>query len=144
MASSPDHALREVAAPGFDPEARIVLEEDPALPRPSGPTSGGTASFRSLGPQASRIDVRSAGTAIVLVRDVWQPNWRATVDGKPAPVLRADYLLQGIPIGPGRHMILLRYDDPTIGFGLLGSTLSLATILLTAAGLRIASRARRR
>jgi hypothetical protein len=143
VASAPDQALREVAAPGFDPEARIVLEENPALPRPSNPTAGGAASFRSLGPQASQIDVQSGGPAIVLVRDVWQPNWRATVDGKPASLLRANYLLQGIPVGPGHHRILLRYDDPTIGFGLLGSTLSLATIFLTAAGLRI-SRARRR
>jgi hypothetical protein len=137
-----DQALREVAAPGFDPGSRIVLEEDPGIPKPSGDPAGGAARYRSLGPQAARVDVQSQAPAIVLVRNVWQHNWHATVDGKEVRILRADYLLQGIPVGAGRHTILLDYDDPTIGYGLLGSTLSLMTILLTAAGVRSRRRSR--
>ena len=63
------------------------------------------------------------------------PNWRATIDGRPAAVLRADYFLQAVAVPAGRHVVRLWYDDPWIGYGVLGSGLSLILLLGTAAGL---------
>ena len=56
------------------------------------------------------------------------------MDGRPVRVLPADYLVQGIPVPPGRHTISLGYDDPSVGYGLLGTALSLM-LLLGLAGL---------
>jgi hypothetical protein len=39
-----------------------------------------------------------------------------------------DSLVQGVAVPPGRHTIELRYDDPTIGLGLLASGISLAVL----------------
>jgi len=61
----------------------------------------------------------------VVIRNTWDRNWRATVDGRPVSVLAADYVVQGVPVPAGRHTILVTYDDPTIGFGMLGSGLAL-------------------
>ena len=81
-------------------------------------------------------------SAIVLVRNTYAKGWRATVDGHATPVLPADYLLQGIPVGPGHHVIELAYHEPTIGEGLFGSAAALVALLGMAVVL--ASRKRRR
>jgi uncharacterized membrane protein YfhO len=78
--------------------------------------------------------------AIVLVRNTWDPHWHATVDGASAPVLAADYIDQAIPVPPGRHTIVLTYDNPAIGFGLLGSALTLVVMFGAALVARNASK----
>ena len=71
-----------------------------------------------------------------MVRNAYDPHWQATVDGRPVPVLRADYFLQGIPVGAGRHAILLTYRDPSIDLGLAGSAVVVVVILGAAILLR--------
>jgi hypothetical protein len=135
-------ALKAVTDPGFQPGAGAILEEDPGIPAAAA-TGGspGSASFQWLSPQSARIDVTASGNGIVLVRDTFDEGWRATVDGDPAPVLRADYFLQGVPVTAGRHTIVLTYRDPAIGIGLAVSAVALALLLGTAAVL--ASRRRK-
>jgi len=44
------------------------------------------------------------------VAEKFDPNWKALLNGRPAPVLRVDYMFQGIYLPePGRHVIVLRY-----------------------------------
>jgi uncharacterized membrane protein YfhO len=52
---------------------------------------------------------------------VFDRNWSATVDGRPAPVLLTDYLMQGVPVPAGTHTVDLTYRDRALGVGLLAS-----------------------
>ncbi|MFL5799201.1 MAG: hypothetical protein ACJ77A_14875 [Actinomycetota bacterium] len=135
-----DAALRAVYEPGFDPGRVVVLDSGPSVP--CGPQQpGGTADELEPGPQEVRIDVRAPSAGVVLVRNSWDEHWHATVDGRPAPVVHADYLLQGVPVPAGRHSVVLRYDDPPIGYGLGGSA---AVVALMAAAMLVARRRERR
>jgi hypothetical protein len=136
VVSSPDQALQTVLAPGFDPRAAVILEQDPRLTPSPVPSQPGTATYQALGTQAARVEVNTPVQSVVLVRNVYDKGWHATVDGHPAPVLPADYLIQGIPVPAGHHVIFLRFDDPSIGYGLAGSTIAIAVLLGTAAFLR--------
>jgi hypothetical protein len=118
-----------------------VVEHGPGS---RGGGSSGAATYRALSPQEARIRVRSSRGGIVLIRTSFDPRWRATVDGRATRVLPADYVLQAVPVPPGRHTIVLRYDDPTIGYGLLGSVLALLVLLGTAVTLDIRRRTARR
>ena len=128
--------------PGFDPNAEAIVEKDPGLhaaataglggTAPAEPPAG-TAEYTGEGAQAAKVLVETASPALVLVRNAYERNWHATVDGRPAPVLPADSLIQAVPVGPGRHVVRLAYDDPTIGYGLLGSALSLVALAAAAA-----------
>ena len=57
------------------------------------------------------------------------------MDGEPAPVLRADYLLQGVPVPAGRHEIRLEYHEPAIGRGIAGSVVVWLAFLALGGGL---------
>jgi uncharacterized membrane protein YfhO len=79
--------------------------------------------------------VNAPDPSIVVVRNNLDVGWSATVDDRPAPVLRADYFRQGIPVPAGRHDVRLVYRDPRIGRGLLASA---ATWSLLVAALAVA------
>jgi len=133
-APSAEASLRAIIRPGLDPAERAILEQDPFGAGATGdaPAGAGTAVYRWIGTQEARIDVEASGPAIVLIRTTYDPNWHATVDGRPVPIVRANYFLQAVPVPGGRHTIRLTYDDPWIGYGLFGSALSLALILAAA------------
>lgn len=138
-----DAALRAVTGPGFDPGTRVILESDPGLgAAPVAGSGPGQAEYRSLGPQAASVKVTAGGPAMVLIRIPYARGWHATVDGRTARVLAADFVVQAVPVTRGRHTILLGYDDPSIGYGLTGSALGVS--LLTAFMLLAARRGRRR
>ncbi|HEY7280882.1 MAG TPA: YfhO family protein [Actinomycetota bacterium] len=112
-------ALRRSLLPDFDPAQRASVIADPGIaPEGGGP---GRATWRQVTPEELRIHVHTAKNSLVVIRDSFGPGWTATVDGQPTKVLSADYLLLGVPVGPGVHDVVLTYRDPEIGIGLAAS-----------------------
>jgi hypothetical protein len=137
-------ALRTVLTTGFDPSLRAVLEQDPGIASTAdgvedGSEPPGRAEYSNQGPQSARVEVETAAAGVLVIKNVFDPGWRATVDGRSVPVLLADGFLQAVPVPAGRHTVVLGYDDPWIGYGLAGSVLSLAALL----GAGLWARARR-
>ena len=54
----------------------------------------------------------------VVLRDSFDPSWRATVDGAPAQVVRANGLYRAVRVPAGRHVIRFRYRPLALGVGL--------------------------
>ena len=131
---TPQAALRAVTRAGFRPGAEAVVEQGFGVGEPSRSRRSGSASasYRQLGPQAARVDVVTPGPAVLVVRNVFDPNWRATVDGRPAKVFPANYVVQGVRVSAGRHTVVLTYDDPWVGYGLLASALAILALGLAA------------
>jgi Bacterial membrane protein YfhO len=111
-------SLLAVTAPGFDPARDpIVLTHDLGIPPPA-IAGARTATYREISAQDVVVNADTPANAIVLVRTSFDAGWSATVDGRPAPVVPADYLLQGVPIPAGRHTVELTYHDPEVTRGL--------------------------
>jgi hypothetical protein len=53
-------------------------------------------------------------------------DWRVTIDGNPAPIFRANYLVQGVVLGPGSHVVRFFYDPPSFKLGVGTSLAGLA------------------
>ena len=75
------------------------------------------------------VDVDTPGPALLRLADLWYPDWVARVDGRPAAVLRADYLLRAVPVPAGRHRVEFRFESPAMRRGLQLSIASLVAIL---------------
>jgi hypothetical protein len=138
VADSSDSALRELMRRQFDPSRTVVLEEEPGL-RGSDRATAGTARYRWTGDQSATILVNTTAPGLLLIRNAYDEHWHATVDGRSVPVLAADYVIQAVPVtNAGPHTVELSYDDPTLGYGLLVSAVSIGGFLVYAAwsGLR--------
>lgn len=73
----------------------------------------------------------------LLVAENWYPDWRATVDGQPAPVHRAQGSFLSVALSPGARAVSLRFESGSYRTGrwvsLLAVLLSTAAILVPAA-----------
>jgi hypothetical protein len=137
-------ALHAVLDPEFDPSRRAVAEGTTSLaPSTGGPP--GMATYTEAEPEDVRISVEAPAPSLVVVRNAWDRGWSATVDGRPASLLRTDYFLQGVPVPAGNHEVRLVYRDPTIARGLLGSAITWAVLALaTAVAVPLTTRRRRK
>jgi hypothetical protein len=63
------------------------------------------------------IEAEAAGPSLVVIAQTYYHNWRASVDGQPAPLLRANLALQAVQIPAGKHHIQLFYQDRAFELG---------------------------
>jgi hypothetical protein len=106
------------------PTGEIVLYPDTAsvspgpLVRPF-PVSAVKAEVTDWEPGKMRIALTGTDQrpSYLIVSENWYPDWTATVDGKHAPLLRADHALLSVVIPPGAKEVALRFDSPTYAEG---------------------------
>ena len=74
-----------------------------------------------------RIRVDTPVQAILTVRDSFFAGWTATIDGRDAPVWRADVLFRAIPVPAGQHVVEMRFRQASAEAGF---TISVVAALL--------------
>ncbi len=62
---------------------------------------------------------------MLVVAQAYYHCWRASVDGKPVPLWRANYAYQALEVPPGRHEVRLNYVDRAFEAGAIISILAL-------------------
>jgi membrane protein YfhO len=132
VASDAMAALRVVGTPDFDPAREVILGPgavDVAAP----PAFRSSTTLLLRKPDRIVVDVDANLPAYLVVTEAFETGWRATVDGRRAPVIPANVLFQAVAIGAGRHRVELAYRPPTVLAGgvltLIGLAAS-ATLLL--------------
>jgi hypothetical protein len=75
------------------------------------------------------LDPAPEHDAYLQVSENWYPDWRASVDGRDAPVMRGQLTLITVPVPRGAKDIQLRFDSPSYHRGKAITLLSLAAIL---------------
>ena len=115
-------ALAALADVGFEPAGKVVLFE------PEITSAGVSDEIRSIESAAStgrvtvnryeaerialQVDLPAPG--VLVVSDSWYPGWRATVDGQPVPMLRANLLFRAVALPAGVHDVIFEFK-PTGG-----------------------------
>lgn len=138
----PDQALSLLVSGQVNPRLTALVETQPPPLEPAQNPSLESAAIVAYEPD--RIDLRVAATspALLMLSEVWDPGWSATVDGVDAPVLVADSILRAVPVPSGEVRVVLRYEPPLLR---IGAAVTVATLLLTVAlAVWLASRANKR
>ena len=92
--------------------------------------AGETGQVEVVEYEGNRIVAQVAGGGGLLIfSEVDYPGWRATVGGKSAQLVRADYLLRALCIPAGVHQVELVYDPPLVKAGLVVTVLALLAII---------------
>ena len=121
-------ALSLLATGEVDPRRTALLEtEPPALATAANPASD-RVTLTDSEPDRLRLTTTTDAPGLLMLSESYDPGWRAYIDGEPAPVLVADYLLRAVPLPAGEHSVELRYEPQSLQIGVAIST---ATALAT-------------
>ncbi|MCM2255631.1 MAG: YfhO family protein [Vicinamibacteria bacterium] len=101
------HAYRVLLDAGFDPARELVLAD--AAPRPAPADFTAVVQESKRGHARLELSAELSHDGFVVLSEAWDPGWRAEVDGKPAPVLRANVAFRAVPVPAGRHHVRLEY-----------------------------------
>ncbi|GIW07581.1 MAG: hypothetical protein KatS3mg060_2386 [Dehalococcoidia bacterium] len=114
IAGSHEAAFRAVHRPGFDPRRTVILEEGPAEQG-----GAGTATIVAAANDALTVEASAPAGGYLVLSETFYPGWEATVDGRPAALLRANYLFRAIWLPPGDHRVEVRFRPSSLSRGAL-------------------------
>lgn len=124
----PGGALHTALQPEW-PSRRVVLEEAPeeaaADGRPSGRLVAATWEAERI-----RLIARAREPAVLVLLDRWYPGWKATVNGEPARILRANGVFRAVEIPAGQADVEFVYAPRSLVIGGWASALGVAACLL--------------
>ena len=109
--------------------ALAVLPEP--LAQPSGPPLAPVAADRiEVRPNQVTASLTAPADGLIVLLEPWFPGWRATVDGAPATLLRADFLFMATPVRAGPHTLRLTYFPDRLLPGVAIAILAAALLVL--------------
>jgi hypothetical protein len=91
--------------------------------------------FRDHG--SARLHVEAPAPDRVLVRETWDPGWKASLDGTDVPIERKWGVFMAIAVPAGRHDLTLKYDPGEVRIGLAVSVFSWVSLILVLTGIRL-------
>jgi hypothetical protein len=118
-------ALAALGAAGFAPRQTVYL---PAAARGqirAEAAAGARVLSSRVRPSECMFDTSGESPALLVVAQAYYHCWKATVDGRPVPLWRANYAFQAVDVPAGRHEVRLTYEDRAFR---MGAGLSLAAL----------------
>jgi hypothetical protein len=84
--------------------------------------------------EPQRVELKSSldRPGLVILADTYYSGWRLTIDGKPAPIFRANRMMRGAAVPAGEHTLVYTYEPDSVRIGAIVS-LAGAIVLLTLA-----------
>jgi hypothetical protein len=144
LCAAPREVERLLRGTGPDPARVALVDCDGRDPPPSQTAPAAHASFelRERGPGTWRLATRVAddAPAFLVLSQSDVPGWRATIDAQPAPIYRANGLVQGIVVPPGEHEVAVEYRPPSVAYGAAISLAAAGVILVALGSLALTTR----
>jgi len=81
----------------------------------------------------------TTGPGYAVLADAYAPGWRATLDDRPVPILRADGLFRAVALPAGEHTVVMEYRPAEVVAGLVLGFVGV--LLVTLYGVAARSRA---
>jgi hypothetical protein len=106
-----DATLKTLASTNFDPWQTVLV----SMPLPVAAATNqnaGSVEFKSYAPKDILFNAQATGPAVLLLNDKFDPHWRVLVDGKPAELLRCNFIMRGVYLTPGAHLVEFKFTLP--------------------------------
>lgn len=74
----------------------------------------GTVTLTAYEPNELHYDISSARGGLVVFSEIYYPGWTATIDGQPAELGRANYVLRALKVPAGSHKVVLEFRPASV------------------------------
>lgn len=84
-----------------------------------------------------KIDVNASGNNLLFLSEIYyKPSWKAYIDGKETPIIKADYAFRAVIVPQGKHTVEMRFVSEKFESGKnLSMTLNIVSFIALAAGI---------
>ena len=110
--------LERLVRADFDPAQTVIVTGE--LPNPPTPAASnappGNVRIDYYAPKLVRLNAEVAAPSVLLLNDRHDPYWNVTIDGRPEPLLRCNYIMRGVYLMPGKHRVEFRFRPPLTAF----------------------------
>jgi hypothetical protein len=106
--------LQTLASTNFDAWQTVLV----STPLPVAPAANatnensGTVEYKSYAPKDIKLDVKANAPSVLLLNDKFDPHWHVLVDGKPAELLRCNFIMRGVYLTSGAHTVEFQFSLP--------------------------------
>jgi hypothetical protein len=116
-------------SPKTDMSRTVLISTEPVgIPEN---TVGGSAAIVSYEPEHIAISTDRDMPGILVLTDTYFPGWEATIDGKPAAIIRVNWTMRGIAVPGGKHIVTMSYRPKSVTYGGFLSMISIGTAIVT-------------
>ncbi|MCC7528237.1 MAG: YfhO family protein [Candidatus Melainabacteria bacterium] len=121
LAASPEEALKVVSDKEFQGLSKVVLEGINHYPEQKMPVAreGISVPLGKVLPNRLEMDVTSPEAGYLVLTDTYFPGWKATLDGRPVEIVRANYLFRAVCVPKGAHHIVFSYEPTSFTIAIL-------------------------
>jgi uncharacterized membrane protein YfhO len=118
----------------FNPRdtAIIDIKYRNAVQNITAPDSSAAIRMTTFDNDAISYESNSSSTNLAVFSEVYYKDWEATIDGKPADIIKVNYVLRGLVVPAGSHKISFTFQPKVFYTGKTISTIAswLVAILL--------------
>jgi hypothetical protein len=113
----------------WNPTRVAIVEGRGVAPLPTTELTGGATLDSHADPDRVEVTTETNRRALLVLADNYSKGWKATVDGSPAPILRANYTFRGVMVDEGRHHVVFTFHPDALYQGLYISLAALALLV---------------
>lgn len=117
--------LDRLASQSFDPATTAILAT--AAPQIAPASIQEPTPQVRYAPNQATVRASMSAPGLLVLSDGYSDDWNVTVDGQPAPLYRANYVLRGVWLPAGEHVVVFSYRPQAF---LIGGAISLATLVV--------------
>jgi uncharacterized membrane protein YfhO len=128
-----DEQLAALKDSQFDPERTVILGDMPEEFSQSEQTAAGSdvnarVELTDSDINSYRFRVHAPAPSVLVVSQNPYPGWKASVDGRPLSVFRANHVLTGVAIPEGDYSIEFVFDPASFKIGAVVSFVSVCVL----------------
>ncbi|HEU0014554.1 MAG TPA: YfhO family protein [Longimicrobium sp.] len=129
---APDGMLRAMTAQAWDPARVAYVPPGTGLSARNAEPLTGQAQVTRYTPDRVTLRANASRPALLVLADNWYEGWKATVDGREVPIVRANHTFRGVAVPAGQHTVEMTFapGDLRTGFTLYLAAWALVAALL--------------
>jgi hypothetical protein len=108
-----ESTLATLKSASFDPQKVVLVAKDtPVAAKPTDTADAGSAKIEDYHPKYIKVRVNANVGSVLLLNEHWSPHWQVLVDNKEIPLLQCNYLMKGVYVDKGQHIVEFKFRPP--------------------------------
>lgn len=117
--------LETIAANKADLKSNVFLPAEAKAAFSDASAEAASLKIQAFSAHHIEIETLSEKPTALVIAQTYHPAWRASVNGNPSPVWRANHAFQAISVPAGRNVIRLEYHDGKFRIGIAVTLVSM-------------------